>query len=320
MRIASLVACFALSVVGCEKDSGPKGSGPLAAADTSLLKDIPGGNVAVFGGNYMKLQNFMQSQTAKMAMDMADKYGGGGETMKKWMACFVEFKDLKLVGGVQLKAGSAFDLRMAFTGMKVADLDGCAKKAGMESTVDPDGKFIAIQIPAMGQTVAQGYLQLKDGALYSRQSMAMGLVPKFETVSRADLEADAAGGKTAADDSKLVALAEKADRTQTIWFAGTGEGTPLSAKLGDVFGSFNIENGMQADVTVKLLDSKDASQIEDGLAQAKKMADQLPPNMKGVIDGIKIKRDGGQLRFMMKLSESDLASLMKMGGGGMGGF
>ena len=323
MKIAwSLVACCALSVAGCEKSSGQKASGPLGSSDVALLKDIPGGNVALMGGNYMKLQNFMQSQTAKMAMDMADKMGGG-EALKKWMACFVEFKDLKLVGGLVVKGSGGFDMRMAFSGMTIKNMDDCAKKSGMEATVDPDGKYIAIQVPSLGTTVTQGYLQLKDGALYSRQSMQMGLIPTFEAVTRADLEADTSGSKgTAADDKKIVALAEKADRTQTLWFAGSGEGTPISDKVGDVYGSFNIENGMAADVVVQLKSTDDAKKIADGLDEAKKMIDQAPPSlrkMKPVLEGINIKRDGGTLRMMMKLSESDIAALMSFSKMGMGG-
>jgi hypothetical protein len=314
----TITLCSTLALAGCEKAKG-KSSGPLGDDDIALLKDLPGGNVALIGGNYMKMQNFMQGSLGKMAEDLMEKATGDREGMKKWMDCFAEMKQLKIAGGVAIAAG--MEMRLAFKGTTVEAVDACAKRAGFTHTLDPDKKYVEIEVPGPGGvTFAQGYLQLADGAVYNRQNLALGLLPSIETASRSELEADAAKTKTsnAAGDKQLVALAGKANRSQTFWFAGSGKGTPAADKIGDVYGSFDIDSGLAADVTVGFTDGKLAGQLEDGLEQAKKMSNQLPPDIRGIIDDVSLHRDGDSVRIVAKLSDSQLKALTRMGGLGAG--
>jgi hypothetical protein len=175
---------------------------------------------------------------------------------------------------------------------------------------------VTIEVPGLGgATYAQGYLQLADGAIYNRQNLAMGLMPSVESASRSELEADAAKAKTsnAAGDKQLVALAAKANRSQTFWFAGSGKGTPVADKVGDVYGSFDIDSGLAVDVTISFTDGKLAGQLEDGLAQAKKMSKELPPDLRGIIDQVSLHRDGSSVHIAAKVNDSQLSALTKMG-------
>lgn len=308
-----LTLCSTVALAGCEKAKA-KSSGPLADDDIALLKDLPGGNVAIIGGNYMKLQNFMQSSLGKMTEDLMEKTIGDTKGMKEWMACFAEMKSLKVAGGVALSGG--MEMRLVFKGMTIDQVDACAKRAGFTHTLDPDKKYVTIEVPGLGgATYAQGYLQLADGAIYNRQNLAMGLMPSVESASRSELEADAAKAKTsnAAGDKQLVALAGKANRSQTFWFAGTGKGTPVADKVGDVYGSFDIDSGLAVDVTISFTDGKLAGQLEDGLAQAKKMSKELPPDLRGIIDQVSLHRDGSSVRIAAKVNDSQLSALTKMG-------
>jgi len=312
--LLTLTLCSTVALAGCEKAKG-KSSGPLGADDIALLKDLPGGNVALIGGNYLKMQNFMQSALGQMAEDMMEKATGDGKGMKEWMACFAEMKDLKIAGGVAIASG--MEMRLAFKGTTIEAVDACAKRAGYTHTLDPDKKYVEIEVPGPGgMTFSQGYLQLADGALYNRQNLALGLMPSIDPASREKLEADAAKTKTdnAAGDKQLVALAGKANRSQTFWFVGSGKGTPAADKVGDVYGSFDVDSGLAADVTVGFTDGKLAGQLEDGLSQAKKMAGSLPPDLKGILDEITLHRDGDSVRIVAKLSDSQLKALTKMGG------
>src|SRR5438105_829479 len=110
MTSRALVLASVLAIAGCEK--GTSGSGALAADDAALLKDLPAGNVALVGGNYMKLQNFMQSSLGKMVRDVGSKVSGN-EGMAKWMDCFAKFPKLRLVGGLAVRP-KGFEMRMVF--------------------------------------------------------------------------------------------------------------------------------------------------------------------------------------------------------------
>ena len=313
MRTALTLALMStLALAGCEKAKG-KSSGPLGDADLAMLKDLPGGNVALIGGNYMKMQNFMQSSLGALAEDMMDK-AGAGKGFKEWMGCFAEQKDLKIAGGIALSSG--LEMRLAFKGMTIDQIDKCATRAGYAHTLDPDHKYIEIEVPGgISGTMAQGYLALPDGALYSRQRMQISLIPTVDAATREELESDMNNLKTsnAGNDKALLALAAKADRSQTLWFAGSGKGTIAADKVGDVFGAIDIDGGIKMDVTVDFTDKTLAKQLDEGLDQAKGMKGSLPPDLRGIFDNISLHRSGGEVRIVAKLTDAQLKSLAHMG-------
>jgi hypothetical protein len=313
--VSVLFLAGVMAIAACDKGGGAKGSGDMSSSELSLFKQLPGNNVALFGGNYMKMQHFMSSTMGKaIAANLKD------EKAEKWMDCFTKAKDMHVAGGVALE-GSKLTMRVAFTGLKIADIADCAKKAEFNTVVDPDGKFVSIDITTAGMTVNQGYLAMPSDALYSRTTIAFGMPPSFGSGTRPELESDlaAAAKSNAGGDDKLLKLLAKVDRNQTFWFAGTADGTPAASKLGELYGSIDLDSGLGADVTAQLKDSDMAEKISDGLKEAKKHADELPGELKGAIQGIDVSRDGDHLRFKMKLSESQLSSLMSMSGmGGMG--
>jgi len=317
--LLALALASSLAATGCEK-AKTKSSGPLGGDDLAMLRDLPGGNVALIGGNYMKMQNFMQSALGQFAEDALEK-AGAGKGFKDWMACFADMKDLKIAGGVALHDG--LEMRLAFRGMTIDQIDGCAKRAGFTHTIDPDHKYVEIEVPgAMGQTYSQGYLALADGTVYNRQRIAISIIPTVDPASRSDLETDARNLSTsnATNDKALVALAAKTDRRQTFWFAGSAENTPAADKIGDIYGTLDIDNGLKADITVGFTDKAMAKQLEDGLDQAKKMSDSLPPDVRSLIEDISLHRDGGSVRIVAKLTDAQLKSLTRMGGGLGGGL
>lgn len=319
MRTAlTLALASTLALAGCEKSKG-KSSGPLGDADLAMLKDLPGGNVALIGGNYMKMQNFMQSSLGAMAEDMMDK-AGAGKGFKDWMACFAEQKDLQIAGGLALEDG--LEIRLAFKGMTIDQIDKCATRAGYTHTLDPDHKYIEIEVPGgLAGTMAQGYLALPDGALYSRQRMQISLIPTVDAATRDDLEADMKSLATsnATNDKALLALAAKADRGQTLWFAGSGKGTIAADKVGDVYGAIDIDDGIKMDVMIGFTDKTMAKQLDDGLDQVKSMKGNLPADMRSIFDNISLHRDGADVRIVAKLTDAQIKSLSHMGalGGGL---
>lgn len=302
------IMVLALALTACEKaGSNPKGSGELSQQDKDLFKFLPAGSSAVFGGNYMKLQKFMTSTLGKTAVEAVEKMGPG---MADWSACFTELKDLKLAGSANVK-GKGLDLRMIFTGMKIGDVAKCADRAKFKYTIDPDNKFINVTVPPPANE--QGYLLAANGALYMRQSMEISAAPVVNPTSRADLEADlkAAASANVLSDTKMQALIAKADRTRTIWFAGSGAGTPAADKLGELFGGFDLDNGFSIDVTFQLVDPALADKLDDGVKELKKMSDQLPANMKAAVESLKFNRSGDHVHFALKLDDKQLADLMK---------
>ena len=315
MRTALMLAlASSLALAGCEKAHKGKSSGPLGDDDIAMFKDLPGGNVALIGGNYMKMQNFMQSSLGQFAEDAMEK-AGAGKGFKDWMACFADHKDLKIAGSMALSGG--FEMRLAFRGMTIDQIDACATKAGFTHTLDPDHKYVEIEVPAgLAGTAAQGYLALPDGTIYNRQRMQISMLPTIESSTREDLESDAKNLATsnAAGDKALIALAAKADRGQSFWFAGSGKGTIAATYVGDVYGAMDVEDGLKMDVTVNLTDKNMAKQLEDGLDEVKKNKSVLPPDMRSLFDDISLHRDGGEVHVTAKLTDAQLKSLSKMGG------
>jgi hypothetical protein len=313
------VVLFAL--VACEK-SGSKASGDMSTADLDLYRSLPAGQTVVFGGNYMKLQNFLNTSAAgKLARQLSESLGKG---MKEWMDCFADLKDLKIAGTVNVAGRSGGEIRMVMAGATLDQLVGCATKAGFKITPANGGNYVTIEMPSPLGAQNQGYLKLASGALYTRQTLSFaGGSPGMTTATRDALEADiaAVGRNSVADDAKMQAIIAKADRSKTVWFAGTGEGTPLSDKVGEFYASFDISPGVALDATVQVTNSDLVKKIQDGVDQMKKMADQLPAEVKKVIQDLEVKRDGDHLRFVAKISDEQIAELVKtanMFGAGLG--
>jgi hypothetical protein len=308
------------ALVACEK-SGSKASGEMSGADLDLFRSLPSGQTVVFGGNYMKLQNFMTNTAGgKLMKQYSDSLGKG---MKEWMDCFADLKDMKVAGS--FGGNGAAEIRIVMSGMTMDQIVGCANKAGFKNTPAADGKYVALEIPnALAGTVNTGYLKLASGALYTRQEISLGGgMASLTPVTREALESDVAavGKNSAADDAKIQALVGKADRSKTMWFAGTGEHTPFADKVGEFYGSFDISPGIAVDATVQITNGDLIKKIEDGIDQMKKMADQLPSELKSVVEGVQLKRDGDHLRFIAKMSDEQITSLMNMAGmfgGGLG--
>jgi hypothetical protein len=308
MKLASFaLATVLVAAAGCEKE-GAKDSGPLGASDVTLLSHIPGGNAAIFGGNYMKMQDFMQSSFGTMTTELLEKTSGSSG-FKAYMDCFAKVK-LTAAGGVAL-TGDGVAMRFAMRGPTLKDVKTCADAGKFTATLDPDGKYLAIEIPVYGKPNTTGYLALADGTLYARQTMES--LTGMRSASRAELEADAAGTKTsnATNDKGLMALAAKTDRSKTVWIVGSGAGTPVADKVGDVRCAMGLDSGLDIALDLELEDTSMAKQLEDGLAQTRKNS-ALPPQVKSLLDSVKLRRDGGNIHVDAKLSEAQLDSVTKM--------
>src|SRR5690242_8643498 len=89
------VFVFFSGVAACEKDDGlsNKKSGALRANEKSLLAHLPSGNVGLFGGNYLRLQDFFQKSAFSRFMGNMEQISPG---MKTWTECFVGSDAAKL--------------------------------------------------------------------------------------------------------------------------------------------------------------------------------------------------------------------------------
>jgi hypothetical protein len=159
----------------------------------------------------------------------------------------------------------------------------------------------------------QGYLVVPGGVLYSRQTMTLSAKPTSLPSSRADFEADlkAAASANALSDAKLAAALDKVDHTKTMWFAGTGAGTPIANHLGEFYGSFDLTGGLAIEATAQLLEPSLADKIESGVKDAKAATDQMPEAMRPAVTSLKLTRQGDHLHATDRLDSKQLAELMK---------
>jgi len=321
MLRTSLALVVVVASGGCEK-SGPKASGKLDATETALLSHLPRGADVAFGGNLPKLQKqLMSSPLAKMArMGMEDN------GTLQWQDCLAKKPVDKLLGTADVSDG--FDLRYVMTGIKLADLEACAKDAKLPYSVDPDGKFMTLTASTENLDATLGYLVLDDGAIYTKQRFSIGFgKPAFERPKRHDFEADisaAAKDNNAANDPKLAAVMEHADRTKGLWFAGRLDKTPFAKQVGEVFGTLDLADGLEIDASAQLKDEQLADKAIESLEQARDAAGFLGSDVKKVLEDVKLKKSGDRLRLVVKISNKQLQSLFdtmqKLGGGRHGRF
>jgi hypothetical protein len=308
------VAC-ALVLTACDKGEVAKTAAPLSPAEVTLFKALPRGENLYFGGNYMKLSEFVESSFGRALAEMTKGF-------KEFTECWTSSPDIKVAGSASFSEGGG-QMRMVFTGMPLPKLKGCADRASYPAALDADGKFLAIQIPMPEAktglfdpnqphpTVTHGYLLTESGVVYTRQSMAFA--GTVTPAARAELEADLAalGRETAVDDKTLQTLASKVDHTRKMWFVASAQGTPIANKLGEVYGSIDMMPGLSVDATAQVLDGSLAMQIMDGVGMMKKNAAQLPPEMRAISDNLTVNRSGDRIRATLKLSEAQVSAMLK---------
>src|SRR5690242_7221057 len=100
--VALVVSCAALAA--CEK-AGPKE--PLAPEDMTLIRDIPGGNIVLVGGNFSKVQGF-----ADTAMGTLGTPSSQLENVEAWGTCLGAQTNNRVIVGVAIAPRR--EVRMAF--------------------------------------------------------------------------------------------------------------------------------------------------------------------------------------------------------------
>lgn len=315
MKLHVLVAVLAF--VACDKGSGTntKASAPTASEakltpdETAMLASLPSGNVGLFGGNLLRFQKYLSDSPVSRLMGAMTQ--GTGTSMTEWMSCFVEVKNVKMLGGVKLDAGHV-DMAFVMSGMQLSQLEACAKRAGFPTTLDADQKFLGVEFPNLQGPVKGGYLVVAGGMLYSRVTMDFP-VTRSVMIDRAMLEGDVASIAklgSAATDKALVAQIGSVDRTKAVWFVASAAGTPVGDKIGTAHGTFEIADGVALDVTVQVLDQELANKVADGIAKAKKQADALGEPMKSVLEKLQFIHDGDQLRVLASITNAQLNALV----------
>ena len=297
-----------LLVSSCEK-AGDKASGAMSTDEAALLPYLPAGSTALFGGNYMKFQNFLQNSPLAKLMSTVEKTSPG---LQAWMTCWTENTNIKMLGSVRIDGGGA-TLRFVMSGMGFDEIDKCGKRANFPSTIDPDHKFLAFEMPTAAGTIKNGYLLLPNGAVLSRQTLKFGAARMTPPpVLRADLEADVAAlsAGTAAKDTALLAAAAKLDHSKAWWFVGSAEGTPVGDKVGEVSGTFDLAGGLAIDVSVALKQASLADKIEEGVGDAKKKVDMIGGATGEVVKSLQVTRKGDTLRFAVSISNDQFTAMM----------
>ncbi|MEO7092161.1 MAG: hypothetical protein ABI175_02845, partial [Polyangiales bacterium] len=297
-------------VAGCEKSGGDKPSGALAGDETALLQYMPAGSVALFGGNYIKFQNYLANSPLQKLVEKMNTQSPG---LSEWMKCWSEeLPNLTMMGSLQLKSATA-EIRYLMKGIDLAVVERCSTKAKFPTTMEADKKYMSYEMAVNGQTLKGGYLVVADGTLYTRMTMGLGGVPQVASVGRADLDSDLASldGKTAAMDTQLVAAMADIDRSTAMWFVGSGANTPIADKVGLVKGTFDLANGIALDVRAEMKDSALADKVERGVEEAKKKAGAFGGAAADVIESIKVSRKADWLRFQLSIDNPKLTALIE---------
>jgi hypothetical protein len=316
MKLApTTLAILAVGLLACEKDATPrsKPSGSLNQQETGLLSKLPSGGQFVFGGNMYDAQRWLsESPMAQMTRALVPA------NLTAWNECLATQKQMAMAMAGRFEDGT---LRMStfMRGITIADLQRCAGVAKVTVAVDPDGKYLTVDLPAQGGvTMRSPYLEV-DGGLYSRMAMSLaGLTAgAVESVvaTRAELEADQASlaKGSMATDARMQELLARVDRSRPFFFAGSAAGTPIADKLGDVWGSFAVERGLEFDGVFALKDPAMTQQMLDGFGDLKSNLGSLPPSMSSVktlVKGVRLGKSKDGLTLSVRISNQALADAM----------
>jgi hypothetical protein len=299
MTVAGLAAC---------SKPNPSGSGDLSAPEAAGVALLPKSSTVLVGGSYSQIGKLLGSDAVAKVIDKAE---GSMTGLKAWLGCFAAYKDVTFIG-----AFASSKMRMVMGNLTIDRLEQCAATAKLTATVDPDRKFIAIAMP--GRTEPVGYLAV-PGGVYSRQDAAKG---DAEPVGRAVLEAELAATATenATQNTALLDLAKRVDRARSIWFAGSGAGTPVEKQVGELFGTIDLADGVAVQVEVAVLEDALAEKAMTGFDQLKLASGMLGKELGAIIDEVKLTRDGKRLRLQVKLTPAQLEVVASQLIGRLGGL
>ncbi|MBA2542659.1 MAG: hypothetical protein H0V17_23650 [Deltaproteobacteria bacterium] len=318
MRASLVFVAGALLATGCEK-AGPTASGKLSDDETELMSRLPNNVGLAFGGNLPRLQKHLADSPIMKFARVGNEMVSGTNA---WQDCLAEKKFKNMLGTVDVRDG--FELKFLMTGLDMDDLVGCAKHAKMKYELDSDNKFIAIEIVGPNIKTKLPYLVLSDGAIYGNYSFNIsGGDVDFQETNRTQMENEIVATKkdNATHNEKLLATMEKADRKMGMWFAGSAEeGTLIGDKVHEVFGSLDLEGGLDVDATVQMADKRFTGQVMDSIDSARDSARLLGPELKQVLNGLTVKRDGDRIWFKLKVSNRQLNDLFDKFGSMMGAF
>lgn len=316
----SLVSGLSLAT-SCSKEDTNKisASGELSKSEQGLLALLPASGQVVFGGKYAKFVDYWKNSPLKSLAGDLMKMSGAKNDMSDYMNCWMDqgAKDMKLAGTVNF-ANGGIDMRMVFGGMSKDVFTKCAGKGGMASKMDEDGKYLELQdMPdGVGGKYDLGYYFVDDTTTYFSLKMSMtGGAPKSAT--RAEIEADIKGAanSSAANSAELGALAKKADRSKSFWFAGTTKGTEAADKLKGGVGWMDADsNSMSMGFSVQLTDSSKPAEAVKEFGKAKEKVGSLPPGFKGPVEAlikdVHLSADGDTLSGRITLKNEILEKLI----------
>jgi len=257
-----------------------------------------------FDGDYSKLQDFMKTGLGRLASTVTDKMSPG---MTGLETCL---NKARTKSAMAINANGVMDMRIVVDGLAIADVAKCGQEAQLKTAVDPDNRYVSIEVPVATGAFEFSYYAIAEHTLYCHETMT----PHEKTMhacTRSECEADVAkvAQDNAAGDPEFGALAAKADRSKTAWFVGTGAGTPLAGVIAELYGSLDLTSGMAVDVTVGMKRPADAEKLEQGVAQLRKMSDQMPESFKAVVAALKFDRTGDRVHAALALSDAQVKSL-----------
>lgn len=316
MRKPLLVCGVLASLVACEKAKAPEnhGSGAMTRTESDLLTHLPSGAHVVFGGSFYNLQKRLRESALGRASAAVTP-----PALMAYNDCMAG-KNLDMAGTATFE-GDELSVRVYMRGITVADLDTCAKSAGLPAQLDPDGQMVVIETAMQDVTTRMPYLAYDHGvygvvAMGDLGALAGGAKPSVRTPARADLEREVAGlaQHNAAGDARIAKLLPKIDRRKMMWFAGSAEGTPLDDKLELGYGSFDVASGISIDVTVVLADPADGDHALQQFRDMRSKLSMIPANMsaiKDVVRAIRLEHADGGLRFQVSLTDAQVDAVME---------
>ena len=100
-----------------------------------------------------------------------------------------------------------------------------------------------------------------------------------------------------------------------MWFAMLSTGTSFADKVHNAYGSLDLDaHTLRVDATIHFVDATLATKFDEGIKQLRKVAEQMQPRLKALLDGVTVTPAGDTVHVVARTTSEQLSDLTKLSG------
>lgn len=239
---------------------------------------MPAGAQLIVGGDY---QAFMNAWDRSPMKRLAPTAILRNRTVNEWIDCWTDAKDVRFLGSLQ-RRDHTHRIRILFTGIEAAQLTRCANSGRIEWVADTDGTYLEFRGISDGfgtRSRIGAYLVADDTAAFVIDigGVVPGATEFLADRKRFETDIAIASASSVVDSPTLKPLLVNADRSKSLWFAGSAEGTKMDDMFKRGYGWLDIEtDAVTFRFSIEMADETMARQLIDVFSKAQYRFNEIP--------------------------------------------